>query len=305
VVALAGIALAARRWDIDTVGAIAVLAIVGVVIALLGGLDATRSVIESLADDVPGGAMLADGHAWLAPLALLLAVGFGALAGMLAKEAEERAGAPVVAVVGVVAVAIPIALLPSLAFALDSELDDARYPSDWWEARQVLEDRDPAGILVLPFLAEREFPWNDGRWSLDPARTYFPGNVVIEDQRVVGNVTVPGTDPRAAAIREALEGDSADFLQVLADNGIDTVVIEREVDGPGAPRGTEFVKPPIHKGNQLTVYALDEDATVADVKLDAPPSALLIGVDVLAALVAIGAVVLWIMGGRRRRETVV
>lgn len=304
-IALAGVALAARRWDVGTVGGIAVLAAVGVVIALLGGLDATRSVIESLVDDVPGGAILADGHAWLGPFALLLAVGFGALAGMISSEAAQRAGTALVAVVGVVAVAIPIALLPSIALGLDGELDDARYPVDWWEARQVLEDRDATGILVLPFVAERGYSWNDDRWSVDPARQFFPGNVVTEDQRVVGGVSVPGTDPRAAAIRDALKGNPRDFLQVLADNGIDTVVIEHQVDGRGAPRGTEFERPPIYRGPQLTVYSLSDEATVADVDLDAPPSILVIVADVLAALVAIGAIVAWVAGGRRRREVVV
>ena len=170
-VALAGVALAARRWDVGAVGAIAVLAALGVVVALLGGLDATRSVIESLVDDVPGGACSPTVTRWLAPLALLLGVGFGALAGMLAKNASERAGNGLVALVGVVAVAIPIGLLPSLAFGLDGELDDARYPANWWEARAGPRRPRPApeGILVLPFAAEREFDWNDGRWSADIA----------------------------------------------------------------------------------------------------------------------------------------
>jgi hypothetical protein len=301
-VALAGVAVAARRWDTATVGAIAVLAGVGLVVALLGGLDATTSVIESLADDVPGGGILADGHAWLAPLALLLAVGAGALAGMLAKEAGARAGNAVVAVVGVVGVAIPIALLPSLAFALDGELDDSRFPGDWWEVKQLLEDRDPAGTLVLPFAADREFTWNDERRSADPARIYFPGNVVLEDQREIAGVIVPGRDPRATAIREAMEGSPDDFVQILADNGIDTVVIERDVSGPAAPRGTEFGER-LHRGSQLVVYALPDDLTTTAVELDAPPEIALLVADSVAALLGLAAAGAWIFAGRvPRRE---
>ena len=303
-VALAGVALAARHWDVGTVGAIAVLAVIGVVIALLGGLDATRSVIESLADDVPGGAALADGHVWLAPLALLLAVGLGALAGLAARTAGEQAGVGLVAVAGVVAVAIPIALMPSFAFALDGELDDARYPGDWWAVRQILDDRDPAGILVLPLRGERQFDWNADRWSADPARQYFAGNVVTEDQRVVGGVTVPGVDPRAAAIREALEGSPEEFLAVLSAQGIDTVIIERNVTGDAAPRGTVFGER-LHRGSQLVVYALPEGSTAAEVDLDAPPSIVVIVADALAALVVIGAIGAWVTGRGRRREAVV
>ena len=303
-VGVAGAALAARHWDTGTVGAIAVLAGVGVVVALLGGVEATRSVIETLADDVPGGAVLADGHVWLAPLALLIAIGLGAIAGLAARTAGERAGPGLVAVAGVVAVAVPIALMPSFALGLDGELDDARYPGDWWTVRQVLDDRDAAGTLVLPFDGQREFDWNADRWSLEPARTYFPGNIVIEDQREVGGVTVPGTDPRAEAIREALEGSPEDFLAVLSDQGIDTVIIERNVDGPAAPRGTEFGER-LHRGSQITVFAMPDGSTAADVELDAPPSILVVVVDVLAALVALGAVAAWIALGRgRRREEV-
>lgn len=300
--ALAGIALAARRWDVGTVGALAVLAVVGLVLALLGGLEATRSVLESLADDVPGGAVLADGHVWLAPLALLLAVGFGALAGLVAREAGERAGAGLVALVGVVAVAIPIALLPSLAFGLGGELDDARYPGGWWEARDELAARDGA-ILVLPFAAEREYEWNKQRSSVEAARNYFSGDVVAEDQRVVGGVTVPGIDPRAAAIRGALDGSPDEFIQTLAENGIDTVLIERNVGGAGAPNLT--LGEPLFRGAGLVVFALPDAASAAAVDLDAPPSIVVIVADVLAALVALGAVGAWVALGRRRRPQVV
>ena len=74
------------------VSGVAVLAAIGVVIALLGGLDATRSVIESLVDDVPGGAMLADGHVWLAPLALLARGRLRLRSPAWLVEQAERAG---------------------------------------------------------------------------------------------------------------------------------------------------------------------------------------------------------------------
>ena len=304
--AIAGVALAARHWDAGTVGAVAVLAVVGLVIALLGGLDATRSVIESLADDVPGGAVLADGHVWLAPLALLLAIGFGALTGLAAREAGARAGTPLVALAGVVGVAIPIALIPSFALGLDGELDDTQYPGGWWEARQALETRDPDGIVVLPFSAEREYVWNDQRWSADAAPRYFYGDVVTEDQRVVtdGNqvVTVPGTDPRAAAIRAALEGSPEEFVATLAENGIDTVVIERNTDPDnGAPSGTDLGEP-LFRGAGISVFPLPDDVTVAAVELDAPPSIVVLVADVLAALLVLGAIGAWVIAGRTPRR---
>lgn len=298
--ALAGITLASRHWDAGAVGGVTVVAVIGLVVAVLGGLEATQSVIEGLVDSVPGGEVFADGHAWLAPLALLLAIGFGVLAGTGAELARQRAGAPLAALTGVVAVAIPVALLPGLALAADGELDDIRYPGDWWTVRELLRERDPSGTLVLPFAAERSYDWNDGRTSADPARQYFTGDVIADDQRVVNGVTIPGTDPRAAAVREALGGSGDEFLAVLAEQGIDTVVIERNVTGTAAPQVQLGER--LHRGGELVVFAVDGAAGTAPD--DDTPDIAVIVADVLAALAGVGALVLWIGAGRRRRVEV-
>ena len=47
----------------------------------------------------------------------------------------------------------------------------------------------------------------------------------------------------------------------------------------------------LHESALLTAYAMPDDVTVTDLKLDGPPSILVIILDILAALLAIGAVI--------------
>lgn len=295
--AVAGALLLARRAGSGAIGGIGLLAVIGVVIALLGAFDGTRGVLASLAESVPGGALLVDGQAWLAPLALFLAVG---LAGLVAEAAARVSGSAAVAVVGLVAVAAPIALLPGLALGLDGRLENVRIPGGWWAARGELLDADAEGVLVLPLTSVRDWDWNDARETADPAPRYFFGDIVIDDSRTVDGVEVAGTDPRVEAIREALDGSLPDLTSALATNGIDTIVIERNTGGevPALQRtGAESV----YDGAYITVWSLAEATTGEP---DRPPAILIILADILAGLVALGAVLAWVVLGRRRHDEV-
>lgn len=293
--AVAGAALLARRADVGIVGGIGAVAVVGLVIALLGAFDGTRGVLASLAESVPGGSLLVDGQAWLAPLALFLAVG---LAGLVAEAATRVSGAAAVAAIGIVAVAAPIALLPSLALGLDGRFENVRIPGDWWVARGELLEANPEGVLVLPLTSVRDWDWNDARETADPAPRYYFGDIVIDDSRTVDGVEVAGTDPRVEDIRAALDGGLDELTPVLASNGIDTIVIERNTGGevPALQRtGAESV----YDGAYITVWSLAEPTTGEP---DRPPAILIIVADILAAPVALGAVLAWIVLGRRRRD---
>lgn len=295
--AIAGAVLLARRADGGIVGGIGLLAVVGLVIALLGAFDGTRGVLASLAESVPGGSLLVDGQAWLAPLALFLAVG---LAGLVAEAAARVSGSAAVAAVGLVAVAAPIALLPGLALGLDGRLENVRIPGGWWAARGELLAADPEGVLVLPLTSVRDWDWNDARETADPAPRYFFGDVVIDDSRTIDGVEVAGTDPRVEEIRAALDGGLDELTPVLASSGIDTILIERNTGGevPALQRtGAESV----YDGAYITVWSLAEPTTGEP---DQPPAILIILADILAGLVALGAVLAWVVLGRRRHDEV-
>lgn len=294
--ALVGAFLLARRADGGVVAGIGLFAAIGVVIALLGAFEGTRGILETLAESVPGGALLADGHAWLAPLALLLAVG---IAGAVKEMAGRTPGMGAMAAVGAVAVAAPIALLPSLAIGLDGRLENVRFPGEWWQVRLAIEDinPDPSGIVVVPFEPVREFGFNDDRPSADPATRYFPGDVIIDDSQVIDGVTIDGSDPMVEEIRSAL-ARGRDLATVLAENGIDTVL--REVNVPGdLPPLNRLQADQTYVGDRFVVLSLTDPPSGEP---DRPTAALIIAADVLAALVALGALGAWIALGRRRRD---
>jgi hypothetical protein len=155
-------------------------------------------------------------------------------------------------------------------------------------------------VLVLPLTSVRDWDWNDARETADPAPRYFFGDIVIDDSRTVDGVEVAGTDPRVEDIRAALDGGLDELTPVLASNGIDTIVIERNTGGevPALQRtGAESV----YDGAYITVWSLAEPTTGEP---DRPPAILIIVADILAALVALGAVLAWIVLGRRRRDEV-
>jgi hypothetical protein len=101
--------------------------------------------------------------------------------------------------------------------------------------RQVLLDqRDHGDVLVLPWSAFRQFEWNDGRTSLDPAARFLPVTVVGSTDLVVGDLVVHGDDPRAARVARLLH--SGDPLRAtMPAQGIGWVLVERRTPGPVVP----------------------------------------------------------------------
>ncbi len=171
-----------------------IAAIVGFVIAALGAVAAP--VLEGLIGLWPGFAVLRDGQQYVAPLAVVVAVGLG-----VAADRAAEAKWPGVAAA---AMAVPVFLLPTLAWGAASELRAVHYPDDWARARQII-DRDPAqgDVLVLPWASYRSYAWNDGRRVLDPLPRYLHRRVIVDDAVTVGDTTVPPEDPRPSSLRRS------------------------------------------------------------------------------------------------------
>ncbi|WP_219469925.1 hypothetical protein [Nonomuraea rhizosphaerae] len=213
VLAVAGIAGFALLKD--RCHGLAVAAVLGFGIACAGVTEPGREAFKWLIGVWGGFAVFRDAQQFVAPLALLAAVGFGALA--------ERAGrwAAVMALV-------PLAVLPTLAWGAAGTLRAVDYPESWSQAREIIR-RDPesGNVLVLPFESYRVFPWNGGRAVLDPAQRYFatPGRDVIADDSVrVGTMVVGAEDSRVRELERVLEGPSpnlaaAGFRYVVVDAG--------------------------------------------------------------------------------------
>ncbi|MFC5815289.1 hypothetical protein [Nonomuraea harbinensis] len=216
-------------------------AVIGFAVASAGVTEAGRSVLKWLVGVWGGFAVFRDAQQYVAPVALLAAVGLGLLAAAVVRESPAGAsgsaapgGQPATAggrpgrwLVGVLVV-VPVAVLPTMAWGALGALDAVSYPRSWYEARDTLrDDPAPGDVLVLPFESYRRFGWNGHRAVLDPAQRFFavPGRRVVTNDVVrVGEMVVGSEDPRAAEVERVLEGGSPDlarlgFRYVIVDAG--------------------------------------------------------------------------------------
>ncbi|MGI5419715.1 hypothetical protein [Actinomadura luteofluorescens] len=268
------VALAAYgRWCREPVwrrGA-AIAAAAGFAVAALGAVAAR--VLEGVIDLWPGFAVLRDGQQFVAPLAVVVAVGLGVAAD---RAAEARWPG-----VAAAAVAAPVLLLPTLAWGAAGDLRSVRYPDDWARARQIIDgDPAPGDVLVLPWASYRSYPWNGGRRVLDPMPRYLHRRVVVDDAVTVGGTTVAAEDPRAVKLAPVARTGTPPAA-TLRDEGVRYVVVDAE---PGANRPSGAATE-VLRGPDLVVYRIDGAA--GGVR-DAVPVA-----PVVAAWVLTGLAVFW------------
>lgn len=251
---------------------LAAAAAAGFAVAALGAVAAP--VLEGMIRLWAGFAVLRDGQQYVAPLAVLVAVGLGSAAD---RAAEARLpGVPVAAV------AAPVILLPTLAWGAAGDLRSVRYPDDWARARRIVHG-DPAGgdVLVLPWEAHRSYPWNRGRRVLEPLPRYLHGRrVVVNDAVTVGDVTVPPEDPRAVRLAAAARTGSPS-VATLREEGIRYVVVDAEI-GSQRPSGPAVE---VMRGRDLAVYRIDGASRPAGDGVPAAP--------VIAAWAVVSLAVFW------------
>ncbi|MGI5323189.1 hypothetical protein [Actinomadura nitritigenes] len=246
----------------------AVAAAAGFVLAALGAVAAP--VLRGAVGLWSGFAVLRDGQQYVAPLAVVVAVGLGV--------AADRAITARYAMVAVGAVAAPVLLLPTLAWGAAGDLRAVRYPDDWARARTIIAaDSAPGDVLVLPWALYRGYPWNHGRRVLDPLPRYLHRRVVVNDALIVGRTTIAAEDPRAIALAPvAAHPDAA----TLRDRGVRYVVVDSEA---GRYRPTGAV--PVLTGPDLAVYRIDGAAAGHEDRVPAAP--------VIVAWIAASVVVFW------------
>jgi len=273
----------ARRGGTDSGWSqrLAVLGLVGLVLALLPVTGPGSDLVRTLVEHVPGAGILRDSQKWLLLFVLAVCVGLGAALDRAASSLAGRA-LPARTIVGAIALA-PVVLLPSLAWGIAGRLEPVSYPAEWHQVRALLEEQ-PAHerrTMVLPWSAYQRLGWNENRAALDPAIRYFPGDVVTNDDLTVSaRRSVAGEDRVARRITRALS-DGA-LAPTLADLGIRFVLIEKTAPGDRDALGSAGTV--LHDGPELRLVDLGTGT--------APPrasyAAVVIAGDVIAFGTALG-----------------
>jgi len=201
----------------------------GLPVLALGALAAASSgwlvpdAIRWVASTIPAGGLLRDGTRYLALLAPLEALLFGAGVGAAGAWASRHGRRAVLSFISVAGVILPLAVLPDFAWGVGGRLSPVSYPASWYQAREIVAATDqPGDIAVVPFSAYRAPAWNFQRPVLDPAGRFFEQVTVVNDDLVVSGRVISGEDPRASQVQAALESEA--HQDALASLGVGFVV---------------------------------------------------------------------------------
>ncbi|MCW2865784.1 MAG: hypothetical protein JWP48_7492 [Actinoallomurus sp.] len=223
----------------DRIRGLGAAAAAGFALAALGAV--APGVLRGAIGLWPGFALLRDGQQYLAPVAVVVAVGTG--------RAVDRLPAWTAP-----ALLLPLLLLPGLAWGAGGRLRAAHYPADWSRARAMVAAA-PGDVLVLPWEAYRAYPWNGGRRVLDPLPRFLPARVVINDGVRVATARgramgLAAEDPRTREL-DALVRSGAPLTAALAAHGVRYVAIDS-----GPPDGRLAGAERLIAGPDLALYRL-------------------------------------------------
>jgi hypothetical protein len=206
-------------------------------------------VLRGLVGAVPAFGVVRDGQRFVAPVALVVAVGIGLAARWVVRACARRGAAGSGVLAAAVAVVAPVMLLPTLAYGAAGRIEAVWYPPDWLRARAVMAaDPAPGAVLVLPWTAYRGFAWNGGRTVLDPATAFFGRRVIWNDGLRVGGRALAPEDPAAREVDAALARPGA---VVGADGRIRGAPGAR---GRGADAGVRVRYVVVEKGKNENVF---------------------------------------------------
>jgi hypothetical protein len=108
---------------------------------------------------------------------------------------------------GVLALLVPVLLLPGLAWGAAGRLRPASYPATWLSSARTLDAIPaPGSVLLLPWATYRTPPWNHGEVVLDPWTYLLSRPLIWNDGTQVGPVALTPDDPRARNLDAAIDG---------------------------------------------------------------------------------------------------
>lgn len=238
--ALAGYVLLGRRqgrWP-----GLTAAALVSLVIACVGITEPGRALLRAAIGAWPGFAIVRDAQQFIAPLALAESTGFGLAVAWCVRPRpfgqnlfNERAATPPPSppppdplgrALGVLAVVIPLVLLPGLAWGAAGRLRPAEYPASFLAAARAIDaDRAPGAVLLLPWVADRTPAWNHGETMLDAWPRLVARPVIWNDGTVVGHQVLAPDDPAARRLDRIVTG-TGPMTAALRAAGVRFVVVD-------------------------------------------------------------------------------
>jgi hypothetical protein len=208
-----------------------IAAAAGLVIASLGVTTAGRELLRAASDLSAGFAMFRDGQQYVAPLALAEAIGAGAglswamRARPFGAHREPRLDAAG-KLYGVLAVLVPVVLLPGLAWGAAGRLRPASYPASWLAAVRLIDGSQERGaVLVLPWASYRLPAWNHGEVVIDPWSRLLSRQVIWNDGTQVGSVVMAPDDPPARRLDPVI-GGGGPLTGALRAAGVRFVIVD-------------------------------------------------------------------------------
>ena len=226
-----------HRWP-----GLGIAAVAGLLIACLGVTAPGRDLLRSVIGAWPGAAVLRDAQQFVAPLALAEAAGFGVVlaramnpgsfgtAAVRARPAGlDRTGVAL----GVLALVVPVLLLPGLAWGAAGRLRPAWYPAGWLAAARMIDTSPARGaVLLLPWETYRRPAWNHGEAVFDPWSKLLSRPVIWNDGTRVGDIGLAPDDPRARRLDGVIRGGGP-LTAALGAAGVRFVVDDADRTGPG------------------------------------------------------------------------
>ncbi|WP_275743497.1 hypothetical protein [Nocardioides sp. YIM 152315] len=187
-----------RVWGRPLFTRVVVLGGLGLALAALPVLPGGEALLTSIVERVPGGGLARDSQKFLAPYVVLVVAALAATVDRVAQRAAT-VGPELVAAVALVAVPLPLLLVPDGTSLVWKTVDPVHYPSGFDAVAEVIDGNDRT-VVTLPWRSYRAFSWGHGLVSSDPAVRWFDTDVLVSDELAVGSRTISGESPRAAAL---------------------------------------------------------------------------------------------------------
>jgi hypothetical protein len=126
----------------------------------------------------------------------------------------------------VLAVVVPVLLLPGLAWGAAGRLRPAWYPPGWLAAASYIDASPrPGSVLLLPWASYRRPAWNHGEALLDPWPRLLSRPVIWNDGTQVGSVALEPDYPAAQRLNAAISGTGV-LTGPLRTAGVRFVVVD-------------------------------------------------------------------------------